>query len=168
MTREAIQNTVAFLAAHPDAARVAEQAASAALEEGLLCKLTGPAGWVSVTDMHPLLGGGGSAPPPGLLMRAAIASCAVTTIAMRAASVGIELSRLTADVDSDSDVRGLLGIDDAPVGPLAIRMHVVISGDAPAETLRDLVAWSEVHSPVSAALGQRPTMTVDVIGKTPT
>jgi hypothetical protein len=44
---------------------------------------------------------------------------------MRAAVDGIELSRLEVVVDSESDDRGILGIDEAvPAGPLQMRVRV--------------------------------------------
>ena len=59
------------------------------------------------------LGGGGSAPSPGWLMRAALASCDATIVAMEAARAGIELTDLTVTVVSESDNRGVLGVGDA-------------------------------------------------------
>jgi uncharacterized OsmC-like protein len=44
-------------------------------------------------------------------MRAALASCTGTVIAMRAAKLGIELEKLDVSVESQSDNRGLLGLD---------------------------------------------------------
>ncbi len=59
-----------------------------------------------------------SAPSPGWLLRAAEASCVATLITMRAAMLGIDLDTLEVTVDSVSDDRGLLGVDDTvPAGP---------------------------------------------------
>jgi uncharacterized OsmC-like protein len=78
------------------------------------------------------VGGGSSAPSPGWLARAALASCDATVIAMRAAELGIPLQGLEVTVDSESDDRGLLGMDDAvPAGPLSSRILVRIVAEGP-------------------------------------
>ena len=80
---------------------------------GLRCRVKGPSGELT-TDMATALGGGGSAPSPGWLLRAALASCDATIVAMEAARAGIELTDLTVTVVSESDNRGVFGVGDAP------------------------------------------------------
>jgi len=58
------------------------------------------------------MGGGGTAPNPGWLMRAALASCNATGIATQAAKAGIPLTRLEVSVSSETDGRGVLGLDE--------------------------------------------------------
>lgn len=114
----------------------------------------GPNGAVLVSDMPKGIGGGGTAPTPGWFLRAALANCDATVIAMRAAQLGVVLTRLEVTVDSESDNRGLLGVGDvAPAGPLSMRVHVRVAADnAPPELLRQIVDWAESHSPVGDAL----------------
>ena len=111
--------------------------------------------------MPPSVGGEGSAPSPGWLFRAALASCDATLIAMRAAAQGIQLSRLEVAVDSESDDRGILGIDEAvPAGPLRIRVRVrLASPDASDAELRKIADWGDRHCPVSDG-ARRPTETI--------
>lgn len=124
---------------------------------------TGPGGERIVTDMPSALGGGASGPNPGWLLRAAMASCAATAIAMRAALLGITLHRLEVSVHSESDTRGLLGIGDAPVSMLDLRMEVRIgAAGIPPPTLRELVDGAQVHSPVSGTLREAPPVAVAV------
>jgi uncharacterized OsmC-like protein len=111
-----------------------------------------------VTDMPAELGGGGAQVTPGWLMRAGLASCAATRIAMAAAAGQIELEILEVSANSRSDARGLLGMadtDGAPVdaGPRDVELNVRISapGIAP-DRLRALVEESHRCSPVSNAL----------------
>ena len=60
-------------------------AAVAVLEGGgLRCRAEGPNGAVLVTDMPRPVGGTASAPTPGWMLRAALANCDATVIAMRA------------------------------------------------------------------------------------
>ena len=87
--------------------------------------MEGPNGERTVTDMVGGIGGQGEHPSPGWLLRAGIASCVAATIGMEAAREGIELTSLEVDVDSESDDRGILGIDESvPAGPLSTRIQV--------------------------------------------
>jgi uncharacterized OsmC-like protein len=151
--RRSLETVRAQLSAHPEEARYTDKAATATVEAGLRCRARGPDGAV-VTDMAPAVGGGGSAPSPGWLLRAALATCDATTIAMRAAELGVELSTLEVTVDSESDDRGLVGMDDRiPAGPLRIRTRIRIGAPGvAAERLRELVEWAEAHSPVADAV----------------
>src|SRR6266480_4172683 len=100
--RRAMETACAHLTEHPEAA-----AATAVREDGLRFRVEGPKGAVT-TDMAGSVGGGASAPTPAWLMRAALASCDATLIAMEAARAGIELIELKVTVDSESDFRGVL------------------------------------------------------------
>jgi uncharacterized OsmC-like protein len=158
--RESIQRATGYLREHPSEARYTDSEATATLEDGLRVKVEGPSGERIATDMPPSVGGTGSAPTPGWLLRAALASCDTTLIAMRAAVQGIELSRLEVTVDSESDDRGILGIDEAvPAGPLRIRVRVrLASPHASDAELRQIAGWGERHCPVSD-VAQRPVET---------
>lgn len=106
-----------------------------------------------LTDVPAALGGAGEGVTPGWLARAALASCAVSGIALAAARAGIELERLEAEVRSRSDTRGLLGIADpsGPVdsGPSDVELIVRIAAPgASPEQLRALVQASQGVSPL--------------------
>src|SRR5580704_2630475 len=62
-----------------------------------------PRGREVVTDLSAALGGDDEGPSPGWLIRAGIANCMVTCIAITAARASIELERLEVDVASRSD-----------------------------------------------------------------
>ncbi|HET6432729.1 OsmC family protein [Dyella sp.] len=119
-----------------------------------------PNGTQLVTDMPVELGGTGDHATPGWLFRAALASCAATRIAMEAAACGIELTELEVRADSQSDARGLLGMqapDGLPVpsAPCAMQMRVRLrAAGVPAPTLQALVRRSRSCSPVPAAVEQ--------------
>jgi len=151
---DAIRRARAYLNRRPEKARYTDAAAIARLEEGLRCRVEGPGGAAVATDMSTGVGGRGSAPSPGWLLRAAHAACDATLIAMRAADLGIELARLEVVVDSESDDRGLLGMDDSvPPGPLRTRVRVSIAAPGlPESQLRSIVDWAHGHSPVDDAL----------------
>jgi hypothetical protein len=114
--RSALERASAFLTEHPEEARSTDSAATATLVDGLVVRVTGPGGDDISTDMVPSVGGTATAPSPGWLLRAAEASCVVTLIAMRAAMLGVTLDTVEVTVTSESDDRGLLGLDDGVPG----------------------------------------------------
>ena len=164
---QSIAGTVDVLRGDPSLALSTDSMAVAVMANGLRCQVTGPTGAVLESDMPTRMGGAGTSPTPGWLLRAALASCDATLIAMRAAQLGIALHTLEVRVDSVSDARGLLGIDDSvPAGPLSLRVRVRIgaAGVASAD-MRELVHWAEAHSPVGDALrrGVAPQMEIEFV-----
>ena len=154
--RQAIDGAVAYLSANPDEARYRDGPARATLREGLVVDLTGQAGEALTTDMATSIGGTASAPSPGWLFRSAAASCVATLIAMRAASLEVALGSLEVTVDSESDDRGIMGIDPAvPAGPLSVRVAVVIrASGVDDDQLRAIASWGVEHCPVADAVGR--------------
>jgi uncharacterized OsmC-like protein len=161
--KDALAGAVEYLTANPAEATYRDSAATATLRDGLVVDVVGPAGEAVRTDMVASVGGTGSAPSPGWLFRASAASCVATLMAMRAAMLGIDLEALEVRVDSESDDRGILGIDLAvPGGPLSVR--VAVSARVPEtdrERLRALVEWSVDHCPVTDAL--RRSVPIEVV-----
>lgn len=162
--QQSIAGVIQYLSEHPDECRYTDKAATAVVEEGLRCRAKGPNDATLISDMPQAIGGDGSAPSPGWLLRAALANCDATVIAMRAAQVGVTLTTLEVTVDSESDDRGLLGMDDTiPAGPLSIRVRVRIGADGAApERLREIVEWAEAHSPVGDAIRRAITSMSEV------
>jgi uncharacterized OsmC-like protein len=152
--REAIEKATEYLREHPADAVSTDTRATAVVQSGLRVSVTGPANESVVTDMVPSVGGEGSAPSPGWLVRAGVASCVATLLAMRAEQLGQALESVEVTVDSVSDDRGILGIDASiPSGPLSVR--IVIRVAAPSierAQLEALVAWAVDHCPVVDAV----------------
>jgi uncharacterized OsmC-like protein len=162
--RNAIHAASEYLSDNPDKARSTDSAAVATLVDGLVVRVTGQDGATITTDMVPSVGGTATAPSPGWLMRAAEASCVATLIAMRAAMLGLTLDTLEVTVDSVSDDRGLLGLDDeVPAGPLSGRVAVRLTADAadPA-VLEEIAHWGVKHCPVCDALERAIPVTTEV------
>jgi uncharacterized OsmC-like protein len=124
-----------------------------------------------LTDMPAALGGEDQAPAPGWYLRAAAASCLVSTIALHAAVRGIALRKLEVEARSETDARGLLGCaEGVPAGPQQMWLDVVIEADgADAQALQELVTYADAHAPMSGAL-RRPlqvTSTIRMPGSAP-
>jgi len=163
--RQSVDRVGAYLREHPQEVPSQDAPAMAVLESGLRCRARGPGGATLVSDMPLAIGGEGSAPTPGWLLRAALANCDATVIAMRAAQLGIVLDKLEVSVSSESDDRGLLGVAEAvPAGPLNVRVTVRLSAPgASVDALRDLVDWAEKHSPVSDAVRRAVPVATELV-----
>lgn len=151
--RESIEKAVQYLSANPTEARSTDSRATARLGESLRVDVEGPNGERIVTDMVGGVGGQGEHPSPGWLFRAAIASCVASTIGMETAREGIELTSLEVEVDSESDDRGILGIDESvPAGPLSTRIQVRARADGIDEgRLREILETGALRCPVCDA-----------------
>jgi uncharacterized OsmC-like protein len=163
--RKAMESAIAYLGEHPDEARYTDSRATATLgQDGLRATVSGPDGAHLTTDMPASVGGGNSAPSPGWFLRAAAASCTATLIAMRAAQLGVELAGVEVSVDSQSDDRGILGIDEAtPAGPLSTRVSARVSSPhASVEQIEDIVRWAVEHCPVTDAVRRASPLTIEV------
>jgi uncharacterized OsmC-like protein len=161
---EALENLSAAVTADPSKARGKNLPATARFTGGLRCELTGPYNERLVTDMPPAVGGGASGPNPGWLMRGAMASCTATVIAMRAAKLGIDLENLEVTAESDSDLRGILGLDEAITaghGPVRIKVKIS-SPNATPDVLRELVEWADAHSPVTCTVRNAPECRLEI------
>ena len=162
--KQAIEGAIGYLNGHPEEGRYTDSEARAVLGEGLRCTIESPVGPPLATDMAESVGGANSAPSAGWLFRAALASCNATLIAMRAAQQGVTLERLEVVVDSESDDRGILGIDPSvPAGPYAIRVRVEVSAPGVDQaTLREIIDWGVAHCPVCDAAKRPVEVSLDV------
>jgi uncharacterized OsmC-like protein len=164
----AIKRAESVLKRRPNAGLAADAPAMANWEGGMRVVTRTEGGPFLSTDMPEELGGSGDQISPGWLLRAGLASCLTTRIAMAAAAQGIDLEAIDVAASSRSDARGLLGITGGagePIdpGPLEVTLHVRISapGISP-DRLRALVEYSQAHSPVSAALSKSIPISLSV------
>jgi uncharacterized OsmC-like protein len=154
----ALERVASALRRKPQAGEVEDSVATARWDGGLRTSVHSDTGCMVPTDMPVEIGGEASAVTPGWLLRAGVASCAVTRIAMAAAAQGITLRTLEVRATSRSDVRGMLAVPEpdgqpVPAGPLAMQLHVRIGAPGvPEEDLRALVAFTATCSPVTSAL----------------
>lgn len=161
---EAVQRASTYLTEHPEDARYRDSSAKATLSAGLVVHVTGPGGEALTTDMPTGIGGTATAPSPGWYLRAAQASCVAALVAIRAAATGIPFDDVQVTVDSESDDRGILGLDPAiPAGALSGRIEVSIRahGRTPAE-LDQLARWAIDHCPVTDTVRRAVPLELDV------
>jgi uncharacterized OsmC-like protein len=160
---ESLKRAKRLFRERPSAA-IKSMSANAVWRNGLACEISGQEGQKVVTDMAKPLGGGDNGPSPGWLLRASLASCTATAIAMRAAMRGIELRKLEVVVHADTDVRGAVGIDGTSLALGGTRMTVIVgSVDAAAdEQLREIAEWAASHSTVAATLREGRTVALEV------
>ncbi len=154
----AMQRVESVLKRRPDVGLHDDSPAIARWESGTRVVSSHTNGTQLLTDMPAELGGGGEHVTPGWLVRAGLASCLATRIAMGAAAAGFELAMLEVSANSRSDARGLLGIPEASGAPVCagprdvqVLVRIAAPGVSPGR-LRALIEDSNRCSPVSAAL----------------
>ena len=162
--RDAVANASAYLTEHPDEARYRDSAATARITAGLVTSVTGPGGEALTTDMPAGIGGTATAASPGWYLRAATAACVASLIAIRAASQGLTIGPIEVTVDSESDDRGILGLDPSiPAGALSTKVIASVGGsDLGAAATRDLVDWAVAHCPVTDTIARAVPIAVEV------
>ena len=159
----AIERTAGHLAQHPEDGPATDSAAVAVHDGGLRVRVDGKHGAVH-TDMTKAVGGDEAAPSPGWLLRASLAACDVTLVAMEAARAGIKLTHLEVSVESNSDFRGILGVDDSvEPGPLAVDIRIRLAADdASSEQLREIAQRADARSPVRDAVARAVPVTTEI------
>ena len=155
---KAVQRVRNVLSRHPEAGIHADEPAIARWGQGLRVICIHANGTQIATDLPAQIGGTGDGVTPGWLMRAGLASCVATRIAMEAAAGGIVLTRLEVSAASTSDARGLFGMttdlgEPITAGPREVRLEVRVGASGvPRERLQAIIDESYHRSPVSAAL----------------
>jgi uncharacterized OsmC-like protein len=138
----------AALDSRPELGRAKVATSVSDLTEGLRCVVREDT-WQVESDLAPPLGGDGLAPSPSALVRAALGACLAMGYQLRAAEAGITIGAVRVTVESESDVRGLLGpASSQPPGFTALRYHVEVDSPASAEELNRLIELGDLHSPV--------------------
>jgi uncharacterized OsmC-like protein len=113
---------------------------------------------------HPkvLVGGGQGATPVEYLLHG-LAACITAGIANVAAARGVKLSSVESTLEGDIDLRGILGIsNEVRNGYQGIRARFRIEGDAPEQTLREIVEQSRARSAVFDVLSNGTRVDIEV------
>jgi uncharacterized OsmC-like protein len=114
---------------------------------------------------HPtVLVGEDNAPTPAEHLLYALGACLMSGLGNIAAARGIDLDEVTATVEGDIDLLGILGLGGGEVrnGFNAIRVVFHVKGDAQAEALDGLVQQARQRSAVYDVLTNGVPVTVDV------
>lgn len=110
-----------------------------------------------------ILLGADTGPNPAEYLLHALASCLTTSIVYVAAARKVHLTSVESTVTGDMDVRGALGVDDEPRNGFAhIGVAFRVTGDAPAEKLRDVVERAQQRSAVYDMVTNGVPVAVDV------
>ncbi len=117
---------------------------------------------------HPtVLVGGDNAPTPVEFLLHGLAACLTAGIANIAAARGIDLHSVESRVEGDIDLLGILGLsDEVRNGYQRIKVSFHIEGDAPEETLRELVERSRQRSAVYDVLTNGAPVDIEVDAST--
>jgi uncharacterized OsmC-like protein len=103
----------------------------------------------------------GATPTETLL--AALAGCLTAGIAAVATHRGVQLRSVSAVVEADHDLRGILGADpDVPNGFSGVRVRYAIDADASRADIEAIVAQSQKRSAVYDILTNPTAVTVEV------
>ena len=162
--RAALEAAGTYLGEHPDEARYTDSLATARVVSGLQVRVEGPNGEALETDMPAGVGGSGSNPSPGWFLRASVAACVASLAGMRAAQLGWTGFRCEVEVDSESDDRGILGLEPSvPAGPMSMRIGLRLAADGRSlDQLDELAVWAVDHCPVSDAMRRGIPVHVEV------
>lgn len=113
---------------------------------------------------HPaVLVGRDNGPTPVEYVLHALAACLTAGLANIAAARGIRLTGVRSTVAGDIDLNGILGLDpDVRNGYQNITVRMTVTGDAPADQLRALVAQSRARSAVYDIIANQVPITIEV------
>ena len=113
---------------------------------------------------HPaVLTGADRGPTPAEHLLQALGACLVSGLANIAAARGIALGEVTARVEGDIDLLGILGLDEGVRnGFESIRVTFHVSGDAEAEQLASLVEQARRRSAVFDVVTNGVPVSIDV------
>ena len=102
-------------------------------------------------------------PTPVEFVLVALASCLTAGVASVAQNRGIQLNRVTATIEGDLNILGILGADpDVRNGYEGIRVNYDIDADASREDIEALVAQSQKRSAVFDVITNPTNVTVTV------
>ena len=101
---------------------------------------------------------------PVELVLAGLGACLTAGVAAVATNRGVQLRSVTAYVEGDMDIQGILGIDrDVRNGFNDIRVRYEIDADAPRADIEAIVAQSQKRSAVFDALTNPTSVSVEVV-----
>jgi uncharacterized OsmC-like protein len=125
-------------------------------------EMTHRAAWTYDADHPAVLVGDDNGPTPVEYVLHALAACLASGLANIAAARGVNLTEVTATVEGDIDLLGILGLsDEVRNGFEAIKVSFVLRGDD-AHMLRDVVEQSRRRSAVYDILTNGVPVSIEV------
>jgi uncharacterized OsmC-like protein len=118
----------------------------------------------SVEADHPqIFASEDNGPTPPEIVLGALASCLTAGVASVATHRGVQLRSVTATIEGDMDIQGILGIDgDVRNGFDGIKVTFAIDADASKADLEAIVAQSQKRSAVFDIVSNPTTIQVEV------
>jgi uncharacterized OsmC-like protein len=160
---KAVKKVESYLQSQANPGAQADVPATATIEDGLKCRIEAPDGGAIYTDMPRSVGGSATANSPGWHLRAALASCDATLLAMRAARLGLKLDSIEVRVEAASDGRGMFLDENISPGSVGMRLTFRIgANEVSPQQIKELVAWVEQHSPVAADITRAVELQSDI------
>ncbi|MBR0673236.1 OsmC family protein [Neoroseomonas soli] len=104
---------------------------------------------VAHSDHPAVLCGEDAGPTPTEWILHGLAGCLTAGIANIAAVRGVKLHSVETEIEADIDLQGILGLSDKVRNGFSdVRVNFKVAGDAPAETLKAIVAQAKARSAV--------------------
>jgi uncharacterized OsmC-like protein len=117
-----------------------------------------------LAGLHPAAGGNGMAACSGEMLLQALVSCAGTTLAAVAVSMGLQMQAATVKAVGRMDFRGTMGVSrETPVGMTDIQLLFSLQTDAPKDTVSKLVQLTERYCVVLRTLTGDCTVRSEII-----
>ncbi len=150
MTATTLSETEGRFRAEPGAAR-GTPAVTATLVDGRAHLTAGAFDWDA--DLPTVIGGTNLAPSPTAYLLGALAGCGVAFLNdTLAPQFGVRIESITAVARCSTDLRGLLGMDDASPELMDIGLEITVTTPDPAEKTAPMFdAWRE-RCPIYLAL----------------
>lgn len=158
--RQKQQRVIDIYTKRPEAA-LSTTKARGVVADGLRCEYTEGESSV-VTDMPPVIGGESAGPSPGFYARAGLCSCLATGIKLVAVRSGIEMRRVTVDVEVDFDDGAMFGVGERSAAPLETRLTITIETDATEAEVAEVVEAAIATDPWFLALRDPQTVTTEL------
>lgn len=143
----AVSGMISALETKPAKAKVRFRAATD-LDDAVRCDVRAGKHTI-VIDEPPVLGGEDAGASPVEVVLAGLVSCQAITYRVWATKLGVELDRVSVDVEGDLDLQGFFGLDEsARSGFSALRLNVSLLGPESPERYRELADAVDRHCPV--------------------
>ncbi len=100
--------------------------------------------WKFTVDVGTGEGGNDAGPGPSVLERGSLGSCLAIACSQQAAVMEVQVEHIEVEIESDTDARGMFGIEDIDPGFQVVRYRIFIESQAEEQQVRKVI--SEVES----------------------